>query len=144
MSHSFLFKRYLDGKDAPYDFTKLRLILEKHGAKVGDPRDAGRGIRRAWVEFPARDDGDDISGDEGGIYLNDAGVLEFAIGRPGYGDRPKRLAFELLQSSEMYAHPDSGDEIFTTHGEARHVPKTLLEICEKSDVTVVRELKDLW
>lgn len=123
MSHNLLFVSYVNGELAPYDLSELRSILLKHGAEVGGPHDIGhKGFQRYWVTFPANEDGDEISDDESGIYTTSAGVNEFAIGHPIYGDRLKRLAFEILQSLNVCMHPDVGDEVFSAHSEARHLP----------------------
>jgi len=143
MSHSMLFLRYVNGKPAPYDFAKLRSILLKHGAHIGEPWDARQGEARYFVGFPAHDDGDDISGEESGIYVDSGGVVEFAIGRPIYGERLKQLSFELLQSLEICMHPSFGEEVFTVSLEARHIPEGLLRSCEKG-LIVVKEPNDLW
>ena len=144
MSHNLLFKRYVDGKEAPYDLAKLRSILERHGADIRGPRKVGTYAGDFFVVlFPAQDDGDDISGDEAGIFVEATGVIEFGIGRPIYGERLKRLAFELLQSLEICMHPDFGEEAFTVHLRAEHLPKDLLESCPKG-LTTVREPGDLW
>jgi hypothetical protein len=143
MGHSLLFYRYVNGKPAPYDVAKLRSILSKHGAEIAAPRDAGQGWSRYFVRFPLYDDDDYITGDESAIYVDGAGAVEFAIRRPIYGKRLRQLSFELLQSLEICMHADSGQEVFTVHLDARHIPEGLLKSC-KNGLTVVREPSDLW
>ena len=143
MSHSLLFKQYVRGEEAPYNFETLRSILVRHGAEIGGPHNAGKGIKRYWVTFPAHDDGDDFSGDESGIYVEPAGVVEFAIGRPIYGDRLKQLAFELLRALDICMHPDFGEEIFTVRAKSEDIPEALLEACKKG-LTLVEEPASLW
>lgn len=143
MSHSLLFMRYVDGKPAPFDLDKLRSILIKHGGEVGGPHDSKDGVLRYWVRFPARDDGDDIAGDESGIYADSQGAIEFAIGQPVYYERLKNLSFEILQTLDVCMHPDFGEEVFTVHLQSHHLPKDLLESCEKG-LIVVTNPGDLW
>lgn len=143
MSHSLLFKRYLDGDPAPYSLDRLRTILLNHGARIDAPRDAGDGLMASLVMFPSHDDGDMIAGDESDIYFDVDGVTEFAIGRPGDGERLKRLAFDLLQGLPICTFADFGGDIVTVHMDAAQLPPTLLEACE-GGVSVIQAFSDFW
>lgn len=144
MGHSLLFYRYINGMPAPYDVPKLRSILTKHGAEIF-PRgpSAQEGVSRYFVRFPLYEDEDYITSDESAIYVDAAGAVEFAIGRPVYGKRLRQLSFELLQSLEICMHADFGEEVYTVSLDARHIPEGLLRSC-KNGLTVVREPSDLW
>jgi len=143
MSHNLLFMRYVKGESAPYDLEKLRAILLKHGAEIDSPQDAGDGVMTSLVMFPCNDDGDDISSDESAIFFESAGVVEFAIGRPQYGERLKALCFDLLQGLPICMHPDFGEEVHAVQMSAEHLPEELLETCD-GGVKFIKGPNELW
>ncbi|MYM31268.1 hypothetical protein GTP58_23290 [Duganella sp. CY15W] len=133
------FSSFNDGEEATFNLSLLKVILLKHGCKLGEP--LGDGF--IPVFFPWQGDEETIGSDEGGIALESLDAIEFAIGRPLYDAPMRLLAFELLEKLRLCAYGD-GDRIYSVHSlEASAIPDEVLEDAVRG-VSIVKSSNDLW